>query len=148
VCVYTQVVSCQTVEWRTVLVHGEVSVPVELQGGENYSHPMGLINVDLQLVPLKKPADKSETPVYVEQNILTRQLEKEAALRTDIERRFQVRVCVYVCLSLCIGQNHVGYSEPVGVSVTANHIRVCVCVRVLGVRQGLVEGLPRHSPFA
>jgi hypothetical protein len=78
-------------EWRKVLVHGRVSVPLELTSGGGLHVPVGLLTVDLELLPSPPAplAARGVLPVFVSQTAVVEQLNRERVLRAGVERRFQ-----------------------------------------------------------
>jgi centrosomal protein CEP76 len=84
----TSLVSSVMVEWRKVLVHGRLSLNVELRGGDELAIPVGLLEMDLELLPLKMPPNPRELPVFVEYSALQKQLRHDSELSAAVEARF------------------------------------------------------------
>jgi len=76
------------IEWRKVLVHGRLSLNVELKGNDELQLPVGLLEMDLEILPLKMPPNPKELPVFVEYSSLMRQLKRDQELTSGIEARF------------------------------------------------------------
>ncbi len=107
------------IEWRKVLVHGRISLDVELKGGDGqkpaqqsraargvtalradtHAHllstafseltiPVGLLELDLEIVPLRQPPNPRSLPVFVEYASLNKQLRHDSELSAAVEARF------------------------------------------------------------
>jgi centrosomal protein CEP76 len=83
------ILAFQQMEWRGVLVSGDLTSPIEMLGGDDFRHPVGLLCLELEIRPLRRPnKDSEEIPIYVEQKELNIQIQREKALAVDIERQF------------------------------------------------------------
>ena len=84
----------QRQEWRNALVTGSQTLNVELLAGDDFRHPVGLLNLELEVRPLVRPGKSKsggqQVAVFVEQKELTAQLEKEKTLMEDVERQFYI----------------------------------------------------------
>lgn len=84
----TTLVSSARIEWRKVLVHGRLSLNVELKSDDELQMPVGLMAIDLEILPLKMPPSPKELPVFVELSSLNKQFARDHELVAGIEARF------------------------------------------------------------
>jgi hypothetical protein len=90
-----ELLSAHDIEWRKTLVHGRLAVCAELPAFNSGSmeaaqsrKTLGLLNVELEIVPLKYPSNPSQLPVFIEQKLVHNQLKSEQLITQGIEAKF------------------------------------------------------------
>jgi len=101
-------VSCQEFEWRKVLVHGKLQVSLPLRGVGDMTGPAGLLEMRLEIVPLRVPLPPNLTkkeakheaqgaevvaktqahPVFVAETTIEKQIQHEERVEAGVVRRF------------------------------------------------------------
>ncbi|GAB5359886.1 hypothetical protein AAMO2058_000580700 [Amorphochlora amoebiformis] len=94
-------IACQEFEWRKVLVHGKLQVSIPLKGVGNLKGPAGLLEIRLEIRPLRLPAIKESVeekgeegkmgimlPVFVPETSVEKQIEHEQRVEAGVLRRF------------------------------------------------------------
>jgi centrosomal protein CEP76 len=102
-----EILSFYELEWRKVLVHGKLRQTLQLANNataslnknsnnnsniSNSNPPLGLLEIELEIVPLKYPQLKENStaiPVFIEPSTVEAQLKQEKLLLTGIENRFK-----------------------------------------------------------
>ena len=140
----TTLVSSAFIEWRKVLVHGRLSLNIELKGGDELAIPVGLLEMDLEIVPLRMPPNPKELPVFVEYTSLQKQLKSDAELTAAVEARFHAYAKAWWSDFTCIRPLH--QTRLIQIFGTSeDRSQKCVCTFVSPLRADRCLDSPLHA---
>ena len=92
-----ELIACQDFEWRKVLVHGRLQASLPLRGVGALAGPCGLLNIRLDVSPLRLPAGgpggdskggQAARPVFVQETSVSKQIDHEELVTAGVFRRF------------------------------------------------------------